>query len=556
MVEGARLESVYTGNCIASSNLAVSAKNAFRAAIDSSGGFFTYTPPPPLIKIFPSKIGLDEYFRTLVITSITELSLKFKAMTKKILFLSVMTCFVTVLYAQKNKSTKAYAITTVQKGQSNWKEIRQVDIKTGEATQDVYLNGQDIEILNARTGKPVQKKDNLATKQQNNRVQVFTINEDNQAKLISNDEDLKKAKESGTKIVVIKKSGEFYGQQPYDNPFATNSAALAYDKKHDRLYYTPMGINQLRYIDLKSKTPKIYYFENEEFGNVKNTGDVANQITRMVIASDGNGYALPNEANHLIRFTTGKKPKITDLGAITDEAGSKLSIHKGVGGDIVADNSGNLYLITAYKNVFKIDIDKMTSMWMGKLKGIPEGYQTNGAVVDDENKILVCSSISTDGYYHFDINTLQAEKVATTSEVFNSSDLANANILDKKEDEEKTKEEVIEEPVVKDEAKEESKIANQLGETQVNNNNALIVYPNPVTDGIAKVSFNNQPMGRYDLQVLDMAGKVILNQYITISNKNQVQEIKLPESMGKGAYFVKVVSEDSKINLATKLTVQ
>ena len=30
MVEGARLESVYTGNCIASSNLAVSAKNEKR----------------------------------------------------------------------------------------------------------------------------------------------------------------------------------------------------------------------------------------------------------------------------------------------------------------------------------------------------------------------------------------------------------------------------------------------------------------------------------------------------------------------------------------------
>src|SRR5882672_10553828 len=123
--------------------------------------------------------------------SLIVLSSKFKAMTKKILFLSVMTCFITVLYAQKNKSTKAYAITTVQKGQNNWKEIRQVDIKTGEATQDIYLNGQDIEILNARTGKPVQKKDGLAAKQQTNNVQVYTFTEDNQARLISNDEDLK-----------------------------------------------------------------------------------------------------------------------------------------------------------------------------------------------------------------------------------------------------------------------------------------------------------------------------------------------------------------------------
>jgi hypothetical protein len=82
---------------------------------------------------------------------------------------------------------------------------------------------------------------------------------------------------------------------------------MAYDKKHERLYYTPMGINQLRYIDLKAKTPTVYYFEDEAFGTVSSFGDAPNQITRMVIASDGNGYALTNDANHLIKFTTGKK---------------------------------------------------------------------------------------------------------------------------------------------------------------------------------------------------------------------------------------------------------
>jgi hypothetical protein len=77
---------------------------------------------------------------------------------------------------------------------------------------------------------------------------------------------------------------------------------MAYDKKHERLYYTPMGINQLRYIDLKSN--KIYYFENESFGRL-GPGDGANQITDGY-SIDGNGYALTNDGNHLIRFTTGK----------------------------------------------------------------------------------------------------------------------------------------------------------------------------------------------------------------------------------------------------------
>lgn len=34
-------------------------------------------------------------------------------------------------------------------------------------------------------------------------------------------------------------------------PFATGVAAAAFDKKHNRLYYTPMFVDQLRYIDLR-----------------------------------------------------------------------------------------------------------------------------------------------------------------------------------------------------------------------------------------------------------------------------------------------------------------
>ena len=46
-------------------------------------------------------------------------------------------------------------------------------------------------------------------------------------------------------------------------------------------------------------------------------------------------------------FTTGKKPQITDLGSITDEAGAAQSIHSsnGYGGDMIADKQKNLYLI-------------------------------------------------------------------------------------------------------------------------------------------------------------------------------------------------------------------
>ena len=470
-------------------------------------------------------------------------------MDKKILLSLIMTCFITMLFAQSNKSTSVYAITSAQKGQSSWKEIKLIDIKTGE-TQNIYSSTQEIEILNARTGKAVQKKDSLAkTAQTQNKVQVYIIDADNKAQLVSNNEDLQKLRESGKRVIVINNAD--YNEKLYDKPFATNSAALAFDKKHERLYYTPMGINQLRYIDLKSKTPKIYYFEDEPFGKVSNIADVPNQLTRMVIASDGNGYALSNNAEHLLQFTTGKKPVITDLGAITDDAGNgDFSIHRGVGGDMIADKSGNLYLITAYKNVWKINIKSKVATYKGGIKGIPDGYQTNGAVVEEGSKIIVCSGTSTEGYYHFDLNTLQAEKLSSTGEVYNASDLANGNLAF---DERKKDESITEQPA---QAKEESIVVKQDEQNNIAADNGILVYPNPVTDRTVRLSFNNQPTGKYTVQFMDMTGKTLSNQTISITGKSQVQEIRFPSLIVSGTYLVKVISEDNKTNLVSKLTVQ
>lgn len=478
-------------------------------------------------------------------------------MNSKFLLSAVMLCSITALYAQSNRSTTAYAITASEKGQSSWKEVRLVDVKTGQEIQTVFRSGQEIEILNARTGKPVQKKDDMlkanAEQEKDQQTQVFTIGADNKMQRVTGDADIEKLKAAGNKVVIINKGNHFSQNQGYDNPFATNSAAMAYDKKHERLYYTPMGINQLRYIDLRSKTPKIYFFEDEAFGTVKGYWDGASQITRMVIASDGNGYALTNDANHLIRFTTGKRPEITDLGAITETiSSSDFTIHQGAGGDMVADNAGKLYLITAYKNVFKINIETRTSEYKGRIKGLPEGYQTNGAAVEEGTKIIVCSSRSTEAYYRFDLNTLQAEKISTGSAVFNASDLANANLVvekkDKKEEVKKT-EEVV--PVT-----ETTVTTTPAAPAEAVKNNSITVYPNPVTDGSLKISFNDLPAGRYHVQLMDLSGKIISNSEVLVTAKMQVQEMKLPNTMAKGNYLLKVSGTDSLNDLVTKITVQ
>lgn len=539
-------------------------------------------------------------------------------MKRKILLFLVMTSFIAVSHAQKKqKPVTGYAITATEKGGRAWKEVRLVDIGTGEQVKQVYESKSETEPLNARTGKPVVKKDpvkgseltvvetrkadgngNVRVRTNhptanvdfdfNTNVKVNTtpgveIKEvevkkaiEVKKKIVNLDAELDKASGHNVKVYTvtdvahgterIKKDGHVVVIRNVNvrtaavstyNPFATNSAACAYDKKHDRLYYTPMGINQLRYIDLKSN--KVYYFEDEAFGVVKGSYDSPSQITRMVIASDGNGYALTNDANHLIRFTTGKNPEITDLGALTDDAkNTGRSVHGGGGGgDMIADAAKNLYLITAGRQVYKISIESKVATYMGPITGLPKGFSTNGAMVEDDSKVIIASSESTVGYYRFDLNTLVAEKVSSSPDVFNASDLANGNLaFDKKKKKKDREEEPVVVVPVPEEPKEEVTEAGRGAAPQTLKTGSISVYPNPVTNGNFRLSFNDQPLGRYQVQVIDMQGKLVKAQEVNIANKVQIQEFNMPELTAGASYLVKVTNAENNISVTNKIIVQ
>jgi hypothetical protein len=461
-------------------------------------------------------------------------------MKRVILLLLATSPFVFIsAQTQKSKPIIGYAITSSVKGQTGWNEVRLVNILTGEELKPIYKNKQEVEILNARTKQPVAKKDE---KTSNAPVVKKIVNLDNELNNPGN-----------RQIIYLKESRVV----PSDKPFSTNSAAMAFDEKRERLYYTPMGINQLRYIDLKSN--KIYYFENEPFGVVTGMGDVSNQITRMVFGSDGNGYALANSGEHLIRFTTPKKvekTEITDLGALTDNpANGKYSVHSkaGYGGDMIADAQGFLYLIMANHNIFKIDIKSMTATYLGTITGLPQGFTTNAAMVEEGSKVIVASSQSTVGYYRFDLKTMQAEKVSGGQEVFNASDLANGVFAFEKEKKKKDKEpEETKQPV-----NEQVDVLSQkpVDQSEVIKN-SIAVYPNPVVNRYFNVSFTDQPLGKYQLQLYDVSGKLVSSKDVVIENKAQVEQFRLPSFIAAGNYLLKVIRESNNISLSNKLTVQ
>lgn len=461
---------------------------------------------------------------------------------KTLLLMTVMTTFVTAPFAQKKQEpVTGFAITSMEKGGRIWKEVKLLNFSTGEVVRSVFDSKSETQPLNARTKKPVVKQQPLPAQTAVAEPAVMKTR-----RVVRLDEELQQ-KETRRRVYVVSTVG--VTKEDHSLPFATNSAAMAYDKKHDRLYFTPMGINQLRFIDLKSG--KVYYFENESFGAVKGFNDVKQQITRMVIAADGNGYALSNDARHLMKFTTGKKPVITDLGPVNDKsvpANEGLKIGMQMGGDMIADAKGNLYLVSAHRNVYKIDIDSRSAEYLGPIKGLPKGYSTNGAMVEGGSKVIVCSSESTQGYYRFDLETLESERIVESNSVFNASDLANGVLAF-----EKKKKDVPEE---KADEKESLAVEVTRKPTQESvSGDGISVYPNPVTNGYVRISFANQPIGKYQVQVMDMSGKMVQSRSISLNGKNQIEELRIPV-VAKGSYFVKIVNEAGQAVSTNKLVVQ
>jgi len=319
--------------------------------------------------------------------------------------------------------------------------------------------------------------------------------------------------------------------------FATGVAAMAYDKINKRLYFTPMFIDQLRYIDLK--TMKLYYVTDQSFtglGNMHN--DEGKVVTRMVITPDGEGYAITNDAKTFIHFTTGKKLKITQLGSLVDDPENGGSIHNRCGswgGDMVADDMGNLYIFTARNTVYKVNILTKVATHLKSIAGLPSGFTINGAVVNDNNQVLVSSAAYDKAWYVVDPKTWTATQYKSANGIYRSSDLANSNYLTTGA---RNYKEIA---VVR-------KVAN-LPEK-------IMIYPNPVNNDQFTIQFGKIPAGNYNIELTDVMGRIVMRQAIDVSYEDQAETVLLKKASAKGVYLVKVIDKDSKSIFTQKLVVQ
>jgi len=326
-----------------------------------------------------------------------------------------------------------------------------------------------------------------------------------------------------------------------ENPTGLGVAACAFDARHNRLYFATMHFSDIRFLDLGAQDANFTTVKKSVITNTSKTGyqSEENHITRMVIAADGNGYALSNDANHLIRFTTGKNPIVEDLGNLVDaEVNKGMSIHNKCtswGGDMVADAFGKLVVVSANHNVFTIDVSSRVATLTGTITGLPANFTTNGAAVDDDGNLVVSSANVIEGLYKVNMKSLAAEKIKSTAPAFNASDLANGNLLSQKEANDLSRFNTIK-PIVADAA--DAK-----------------VYPNPLTGGQFNVSFEGQRAGKYTIVLTDIAGKALQSKVVTISKSGQVEAIRFAGKNARGMYLVKVLSQDKQLAFSEKLVV-
>ena len=407
---------------------------------------------------------------------------------KKSLPITILLCVLTAANTF-SQSKKFFAVTGDKYGSVNWIAFRQLDLDNGATIKTLYVPAQTNEVVyDALTASP-----------------------------LANTSDAKTT-----------------------NPQACGClnnrmvAAIAFDALNNRLYYTPMLGNQLRYLDLNSSKPKSYAVTTQLLKNFTNQPGEASIITRMCFAANGFGYALTNDNEHLIRFSTKKQTEITDLGNLIDAKtngdNSVKTQFKSWGGDMIADADGALYLFAMQRGVFKINPGTRVATYLGNIQNMPEDYTVNATMSMGGADVIVASSTNTSTYYRVNLTTLQARAINNTkAQVYNVSDFANANLAFGDKNISSVSAKTLDKAVVS-------------------------IYPNPVTIHSFSLQLSNFSKGKYTIELSQLQGKKILQHDLKISG-SQTEKINLPENIAAGAYLVQVINSSGESVYTDKIIV-
>jgi hypothetical protein len=174
---------------------------------------------------------------------------------------------------------------------------------------------------------------------------------------------------------------------------------------------------------------------------------------------------------------------------------------------------------------------------LGLVKGLPQDFTTNGAVVDADGKILVSSAVNGNSYFTIDPADWTATAFNAPGGIFRSSDLANSNYL---------------------QTKPKNKSPEFTGRGLIENtlNDKIQVYPNPVTANQFTLQFGKVPAGNYKVELTDVTGRVVMQRTVNVGAEDQVETIGIKPTVARGVFLVTVTEQTSKAVTTQKLVVQ
>ena len=95
-----------------------------------------------------------------------------------------------------------------------------------------------------------------------------------------------------------------------------------------------------------------------------------------------------------------------------------------------------------------------------------------------------------------------------------------------------------------------------LTKLEVIGNRFISVYPNPVSNGQIRVTFDGSASGKYKVSVTDLQGRLIGAKDVYVKGPGQVETFQFNRKQASGMYMIKVVDATSKAIFSDKLMVE
>ncbi len=310
------------------------------------------------------------------------------------------------------------------------------------------------------------------------------------------------------------------------NAHTPSMASLAFDKTNNSLVFVPMFSSNVYVMNMRTK--QITLVENNAVKSVQ--CNVDSHITRMAATKDGSIYAMSNSGSQLIKISSDNgRYSVQDLGAIKDiSANTEMSLSKmvtGYGGDMIADADGNLYVFSAFNNVFKIDVRNLTSEFMGTISGLPEKYTVNGAAVNLDGNVIV-GNARGEGLYEINFKTLEAKVIAGDFKM-PVYDLASPYFLN-----------------------------DNTASTTTNVYTGIEIYPTKVNQQFFNIKINNEKVkGNLKVELADYMGNRLMKQNINVVRNNSEFKIDL-NKYNAGIYIVNLSDSNGNTIYSTKIVIE